>query len=129
MPHRGCAVAGFEIVAARDIAPRAVVLGCFRRACGFSRHPNQSSRRSRASHARPQQRSPRPRHNWSPPASLEKRFGRCGIQEKSCYFRILELSLGVVDMTEAGLVADVEKEAQIGQAMAPIDTPFRSGIG
>jgi hypothetical protein len=71
----------------------------------------------------------------TPPTQLEptglagKLFGLCGIQEKPCYFGILEHSLGVADMTEAGLVADVEKEGQIGQAMAPIDTPFRSGIG
>jgi len=71
----------------------------------------------------------------TPPTQLEptglagKRFGLCGIQEKPCYFRILEHSPGVADMTEAGLVADVEKEGQIGQAMAPIDAPFRSGSG
>jgi hypothetical protein len=47
-PHRGRAVAGFEIAPARDIAPRAVAIGCFRRAWVFSRHPNQA-----ANHGRP----------------------------------------------------------------------------
>jgi hypothetical protein len=53
----------------------------------------------------------------------------CGIQEMPCYFRILEHSLGVAEMTEAGLVAVVEKEGQIARAMAPSDTPFGAGIG
>jgi hypothetical protein len=53
----------------------------------------------------------------------------CGIQEKPCYFRTLEHSLGIAKMTEAGLVADAEKEGQIARAMGPIDTRFGSGIG
>jgi hypothetical protein len=32
-------------------------------------------------------------------------------------------------MTEAGLVADAEKDGQIARAMGPIDTRFGAGIG
>jgi hypothetical protein len=117
----------FEIEMMRDMVPRAVMLRRIARGKVFQRHPSQPVHRRPAT-----RRDGGLRHAPDTIGAHRRRCERLWlfrIQEKTCYFRILAHSLGSQDMTEAGLVADVEKEGQIARAMDPIDAPIDAGIG